>query len=299
MNTSSHSFFLRNLIKADFCSHYAIYEQLPNTTTIEKLFILPQCRITLYKSQKVLFQGAQATKEFQKWSPAELDLPEQDQTVVDDFLSHIGCDETGVGDYLAPLVSAACFITPKTKALLSQLGIQDSKQLLDKNILLLAPKIKATIPYAISIITNQQYNAFVDNGFNAHAIKAFIHNKTLERLFLTYPNIEQNIPIIMDQFASAKNYRNYLTSRKIKPLYLPTHFETKAENKFFAVACASIIARAYFLERMEEQNLAYNTIFPLGAGSKVDAFAKHFITIHSSQALKSLAKWHFANTHKI
>ena len=306
MQATSKSFVLTDTEKVEIITYYSQYEQPGNTASIERLFILPNCRITIYKTKKILFQGRDAEKEYARWR-TNREVEHQPSSTHKGAVStssdilpiHIGCDETGVGDYLAPLVTACCYITPEIKQQLAGLPIQDSKQVLDKNIIIMAETIKRVVPHAITSLTNQQYNTFVDNGFNAHAIKAFLHNKTLEHLFNKYPTIPQTTPIIMDQFASKKNYTNYLTSKKITPIFLPTHFETKAENKFFAVACASILARAHFLSLMEKQNQQYDMVFPLGAGTQVDACARSFLQKYGESELKKVVKWHFANTKKL
>lgn len=304
MQATSKSFVLTDNEKVEIVTYYSQYEQLGNTTAIERLFILPHCRITIYKTKKILFQGRDAEKEYAKWR-TDIAANQQPQSThalpenSDSLPIHIGCDETGVGDYLAPLVTACCYITPEIKQQLTSLPIQDSKQLLDKNIIIMAETIKRVVPHAITTLTNQHYNNFIDNGFNAHAVKAFLHNKTLGHLFTKYPSIPQTAPIIMDQFASKKNYTNYLVSKKITPIFLPTHFETKAENKFFAVACASILARAHFLVLMEKQNQQYDMVFPLGAGAQVDACARSFLQKYGETELKKVVKWHFANTKKL
>ena len=64
----------------------------------------------------------------------------------------------------------------------------------------------------------------------------------------------------MDQFAKPDFYYRYLDDD-----YGITHlhFETKAENKYLAVACASVIARYYFLEAIKQLSKKYHFVFPL------------------------------------
>lgn len=283
--------------KTDLLRYYTTYQSPSNNQHVESLFILPQCRITLYRTQKILFQGAAATVEYQRWQIAPAKTPARPITPnANEMTTYIGCDETGVGDYFAPLVTAACYLDPKIQLQLQQFKIQDSKQLQDSYILEIAPTLRTIIPHIITCLPNEKYNQFVDNGYNAHAIKAFVHNKSIGGL-ISSTNLPLEIPIVMDEFASRKNYEKYL--KNITPTYIPTIFETKAENKYLAVACASLLVRAHFLQLMQSKNETYQTIIPLGAGKQVDAFGLTFLAQHGLSEFKNNVKWHFANTKRI
>ena len=77
------------------------------------------------------------------------------------------------------------------------------------------------------------------------------------------------------------------------------NFETKAENKFIAVACAAIIARYAFLDYFDQLSEKYDFMFPKGAGKSVDIKGKEFVKIHGGSALRDVAKLHFINTQRI
>lgn len=76
-------------------------------------------------------------------------------------------------------------------------------------------------------------------------------------------------------------------------------FETKAENKYLAVACASILARNAFLETWDLMEEKYDFKFEKGAGSKVDVCGKKFVQKFGKEKLYQVAKLHFKNTQKI
>ena len=77
------------------------------------------------------------------------------------------------------------------------------------------------------------------------------------------------------------------------------HFETKAEDKYIAVGCASVIARYAFLKKMEEMDAKWNMHFAKGAGNNVDVCAKQFVKQYCFDALENVAKLHFKNTEKL
>ena len=76
-------------------------------------------------------------------------------------------------------------------------------------------------------------------------------------------------------------------------------FETKAEDRYLAVACGAIIARYAFLKVLEEMGDTYQFTFPKGAGPLVDKKAHEFVLIHGTEALNDVAKVHFKNTQRV
>ena len=75
-------------------------------------------------------------------------------------------------------------------------------------------------------------------------------------------------------------------------------FSTKAEQLHVSVAAASIIARYAFLKEMDRLTEIAQTPIPKGASAKVDEIAAKIYLKHGEEFLKSITKWHFANTLK-
>ena len=101
----------------------------------------------------------------------------------------------------------------------------------------------------------------------------------------------------VDQFVAKDTYFKYLLNEK--EVFHDLIFETKAEDKYIAVACASIIARYAFIKSMDKLSMTYDMNFHKGAGSLVDEDAKAFVKRYGYDALKKVAKLHFKNTEKI
>lgn len=72
----------------------------------------------------------------------------------------------------------------------------------------------------------------------------------------------------MDEFTSPQTYAKYLEIIKPKICAKIDFFQTKAEKKFLAVACASIFARALFLLEIKKMENKIKTKIPLGASKK-------------------------------
>ena len=242
-----------------------------------------QCTITAYTSGKVVFQGADLSFLESKQKPKE--ILDQDQA---------GSDEVGTGDYFGPVVVAACIVPKEKRALLKELGIQDSKQIDDAKIRILAPQIQKECPCSILIVSNAKYNTIHDSC-NMVDMKCRLHNQAYVNLLHKGYTLPKQI--VIDQFVQEKSYYRYL--KDFPEVVRGITFETKAENKYLAVACASILARNALLQAFDQMEKQYDFKFEKGAGSKVDLCAKQFVEKFGKEKLYQVAKLHFKNTQKI
>ncbi len=238
-----------------------------------------ECTITAYTSGKVVFQGANLD-----WLKPKSNQQEE----------QAGSDEVGTGDYFGPVVVCACIVTKEAQKQLKNLGIQDSKQITDDKIRKLAPIIKENCPHSILIVSNEKYNQ-VHDTCNMVDMKCRLHNQAYVNLLHAGHTLPKQV--VIDQFVQEKSYYRYLSHTK--EVVRGITFETKAENKYLAVACASILARNAFLETWDKMEEAYQFTFEKGAGAKVDACGKEFVKRFGKEKLYQVAKLHFKNTEKI
>ncbi|MGE7980952.1 ribonuclease HIII [Solibacillus sp. NPDC093137] len=263
---------------------------------------LADTAITAYKSGKVMFQGAGAEREAARWgqagAPTAKIASTKGDTLPDNFatLSVLGSDETGTGDYFGPVTVAAVYVPADKIALVQELGVKDSKQLTDDYMRQIAPDLMKVCVHSILTLRNDKYNAIQARGYSQGKIKALLHNQALKHV-LTKIAPEAPQYILIDQFAERGIYYNHIKNEK-EIVRQNVLFSTKAENLHVAVATASILARYAFLKEMDR--LAKVTGFPLqkGASGKVDEMAAKIWRKHGEETLRSMTKWHFANTEK-
>ena len=278
----------------------------PQYTTFQAK--LPGVTITAYNSGKVVFQGKAIDTEVQRWQGSggvteskkqQQKSSSQTKEQVDwTGLTVIGSDEVGNGSYFGALTVCAVYLSPDKTELVQELGAQDSKQLSDAKIREIAWQLQASVPYHLTICNPSDYNQ-ANQTRNANAIKVSLHNHTLQRLLAKLDDAkrQQLDAVIIDQFVSPKRYYEYL-AKEAHPYQGSIHFTTQGESAHLAVACASIIARAAFLDSLEKLGQPYHCTLPSGAGSKVDLFASRLIQQYGDQVLPQLAKMHFKNTEK-
>jgi len=209
----------------------------------------------------------------------------------------IGTDESGKGDYFGPLVSAGVYVDEHTAPLLEFEGVRDSKKLSDNKIEELAKKIVEICKGNYSVIEispekyNDLYDQFINEKKNLNTLLAWGHAKAIEELL---SKVECNTAIA-DQFADERFIQSKLQEKgkKLKLVQMP-----KAEQNI-AVAAASILARARFLEKLNKLSDDYKMDLPKGVSQSVIDNARKFVKTYGEEALKKVAKLHFRTTKEV
>ena len=248
------------------------------------------CIITCYTSGKTVFQGKDANVYAAAFMEVQAEIP---NTTTTNQYPQAGSDEVGTGDYFGPVCVCASYVTKDDVDFLVKLGVRDSKQMSDADMLKIGPLLMERIPHSLLIVPPQKYNQ-VHESNNLNAIKAKLHNQA-------YINLAKKIELpsfkIIDQFTPETSYYHYLKNEP--QIIRGIHFETKAEDKYLSVAVGSIISRYGFLKTWEEMEKKYNMTLPKGSGDKVDIVAQAFVERYGFERLGEIAKLHFKNTEKI
>lgn len=264
--------------------------------------------ITLYESGMAVFQGISADIDANMWKQREkaltgsypIEKSKKEKTKPVDnkdyyFISSIGSDEVGTGDYFGPIVVTASFVDKKDISFLEGLGVRDSKKIDDTKIMKIAPVLISNIPHKTIILSNKDYNKMYKNGMNMNSIKAFLHNKVLHTL-VNEKSYKYDM-IVIDEFVNEKKYYEYLSN--YSNVLKGVTFTQKAEDKCLSVGVSSIISRYVFLNEMSRLSKEVNTTLLLGASSEVDNVAKSIIEKYGIDKLSEIAKMNFKNTDKV
>ena len=206
-------------------------------------------------------------------------------------LNRIGIDESGKGDYFGPLVIAAVFVTPALEQDLALMQVRDSKKISDGRILELAPDIRLLCPHSLVAIGPQRYNELYAKIKNLNRLLAWGHARALENLL---QQVECDLAIA-DQFGDERLILNAL-QEKGKQIRLVQR--TKAESDL-AVAAASILARAEFLQRLDRLSQELNTTLPKGASPAVELDGRMVVKKYGRDRLGTVAKLHFKTTKQV
>ncbi|MBY6035248.1 ribonuclease HIII [Fictibacillus nanhaiensis] len=284
---------------------YAISDKTPPGAVFTAKLV--ECTVTAYNSGKVLFQGKQAEETAQKFAGQVSQAKVKSKNTVKPphsyappdnvaSLSIIGSDEVGTGDYFGPMTVAAAYVSASQLPLIKELGVRDSKNLNDKQIIQIAKELIHTLPYSLLVLPNEKYNELQQKGMTQGKIKALLHNRALQNVRSKIPN-EKLDGILVDQFCEPGVYFNYLTKEK-NLLKEGIYFATKGESVHLAVAAASILARYSFLKEMDKLGSRFHTVLPKGAGPHVDVKAAELVEKYGEGVFDTATKKHFANTQK-
>jgi ribonuclease HIII len=213
------------------------------------------------------------------------------------FLPSIGTDESGKGDFFGPLVCAGVYVDAVSADALQAMGVRDSKRLSDRRCRELAEGIQATCREQYSVVEisparyNDLYEQFRREGKNLNTLLAWAHARVLENLLGRVACTRA----ITDQFADPRFVQSKLQERgkKIDLIQMP-----RAEVHI-AVAAASVLARARFLERLEALSARFDMTLPKGASRMVVLAGQALVKRFGTAALRQAAKLHFKTTAEV
>ena len=206
---------------------------------------------------------------------------------------YIGTDESGKGDYFGPLVVAGVYLTPAAGKSLRSVGIRDSKELSDYQILQITSEIKKNkeVIFDVVLISPEKYNKLHKKMGNLNRLMGWAHARVIENLLNKCDAVEA----ISDKFGNEKIILDSLQERgrtiNLKQL-------TKAE-RFSAVAAASILARASIINWFKIQSRKYKIDIPKGSSVEVESKARLFLEKYGVDTLSKLVKLHFKTSNKV
>ncbi|HVP91744.1 MAG TPA: ribonuclease HIII [Terriglobales bacterium] len=203
----------------------------------------------------------------------------------------IGSDESGKGDFFGPLVVAAFFMPEGQEDALRALGVKDSKRTSDARCREIARTLKQGYVHSVVAVGPEKYNELYGKLRNLNRLLAWAHARAIE-------NILERVPAgkaVTDQFGDERFVRNALLKkgREIELVQMPRAEEDPA------VAAASILARAEFLERLGGLGREVGVELPKGASAAVEAAAVALVRAKGPDILGRVAKTHFKTTARV
>lgn len=306
MNVFSYKFNLSNENKLkNFLSNYdVIFEPQQYSIFAAKC---SKFKAVFYQSGKFVIQGGNIDFVVQELAN-EFNIPDvninnqtsdtnnkkkiNEQTVANStYSSYIGVDESGKGDFFGPLVIAGVCVNEDNKKLFLDMGIKDSKKISDKTIKTLSLEIQKKSVWSIVMITPLKYNELYLKFKNLNKLLAWGHARVIENILNKYPCEYA----LSDKFADESLIKNALMKNG-KNIVLEQKIKAEAD---IAVACASVLARNAFVEKIESLSYNYGIKFPKGASKLTLEAGREFIKKYSKDDLKNVAKIHFKTYNEL
>lgn len=255
------------------------------------------------KGPKIVLQG-RGVEEFMEFTLEPLVLCEARGAVPKEttqshppewFSPHFGIDESGKGDLFGPLVIAGAYVDPDIARHWRAAGVQDSKAIgTDGRIRELARLILETpgVVTSVVVIGPERYNALYDKFKNLNRLLAWGHARVIENLLELKPDCPR---ALSDQFANPRLVQSALME---KGRGIQLDQRTKAESDP-AVAAASILARAQFVDWLAKESRTLGMPLPKGASAAVKAAGSSLVRRDGVAVLGKVAKLHFKTAHEI
>jgi ribonuclease HIII len=208
-----------------------------------------------------------------------------------DVTPRVGIDEAGKGDYFGPLVAAGVRISGKKAAEdLQELGVRDSKTLGVIIARAMADSIlEAVGPRNVRVVSlsPREYEARRSRAGNVNKLLDEIDAEIIGELKV---GVEL---VVVDQYATSARER----LKPFVPEGVRLEVRRKAEDDL-AVAAASILARARFLEELLRLSGWVGFELPKGATHVVDA-GRQVFEERGGAGLEEVAKTSFRTTEQI
>jgi len=257
---------------------------------------------TFYNSSKFVVQGKNISllldKLSEKFSEIKNTEPtEKEKKAEGDFpitahpLPYIGTDESGKGDFFGPLCVAGVLIEEKNLQMFIDLGIKDSKTLKDSDMIRMAQQIQKHSTYSVISMSNAKYNELYANFKNLNKLLAWGHARVIE-------NILEKVPCkyaLSDKFGDESLIKNALLKNG-RTIQLDQRVRAESD---IAVAAASVLARATFVQKMKTMENFYGLKFPKGCNNIVKTHAKEFINKYGRERLIEVCKAHFKTYNEV
>lgn len=282
--TATISLSLAEKLKADLTAQGFVLDQPPYTVFSAKK---KGVSCTLYTSGKLTVQGKEKDDFLEFYLEPEIlqQFSYSHSAALLDKTPRIGMDEAGKGDFFGPLCVAALFADGPKIEELHRLGVKDSKSFSDSAIQKLAGKIRSACPYTVIRLFPLKYNELYAKFKNLNRLLAWAHTAALA-------DLSQKTgckTAILDQFAHPTVVQKMLSQKKLE---IGLTQRVRGEEDL-VVAAASILARAAFLDGMEQLSKEVEITLPKGASSAVIAAAKNCIAKWGPEVLQKVAKTHF------
>jgi ribonuclease HIII len=256
-----------------------------------------------YNSSKFVIQGKNIASllnklgenfsEFKNFTAIEKKSVSSVNKIIEEvtYSTYIGTDESGKGDFFGPLVVAGVMIDEKNRQLFKELGIKDSKTLKDETMLEMMHEIQKNSIFSVVSISNAKYNELYVQFRNLNKLLAWGHARVIE-------NILEKKPCeyaLSDKFGDESLIQNALQKHGQKIIL---EQRVRAESDI-AVAAASVLARATFVQRMKDMEGYYGCKFPKGCNENVKDAAREFTKLYGKKRLYEVCKGHFKTYHEL
>jgi ribonuclease HIII len=249
---------------------------------------------TFYQSGKLVVQGKGMDELIEFYlEPQVLKTFGFAQQVEHSFEPRIGIDESGKGDFFGPLCVAGVFGGKEEVERLAKIGVRDSKEIKDNEILRLGKEIESFCSHYVIRINPIKYNELYPKFGNLNTMLGWAHATTIENL------VKKTgcRTVTIDQFAHESVVKKALKGKKdLREIDLTQRHRGESD---ILVAAASILARKAFILALSDMEKKFGMKFPKGASSATIKAGREYAQKYGEEALPEVGKMHFKTLDSI
>lgn len=246
---------------------------------------------SLYRSGRLVVQGRGAQDFCERFLRGRAPRAAAQTDDLPPAAGAMGSDEAGKGDTFGPLCVAAVALDEAAARELAEAGVADSKTLADERVRALAAHFGERLPHERRTLSPPQYNAaWLAAGRNVNALLTGLHAECLAALRAR----GGGAVAVVDRFAASEPVSAAL--RRSAPGLRVV--EVPRAERHLAVAAASVLARADFLDGLAALSDHWAVDLPAGSGTPVPSALRRFAEIHGRDRLGEVAKLHFRNVQR-
>ena len=201
----------------------------------------------------------------------------------------LGLDEAGRGPVLGPMIVAGIVIPEEKTKILERMGVKDSKKLTPKRRTVLARKLSKMFEYETIEITAQDIDNLRAKDVNLNEIEKIAMIKIIEKM-------KPDAVIIDSLDVKPKRLENEI--RNIVQCDDITA-EHKADDNYYQVAAASIMAKYTRDKIIEKINKEYIKMGGIGSGYPSDPKTKEFLTNFTYAEMPDLVRKSWNTVQKL
>lgn len=183
-----------------------------------------------------------------------------EEILVPEAATVVGSDEAGKGEWLGPLVVAACAVAPDERAALVAEGVMDSKELSADRLSSVATRIERRQAHQEVVLVaperfNELWRELKAEGKGLNDLVAWAHATALGSVIeqLESADATDGVRIVVDEFDRVRTQAR--AQRAFDVDRYPVEQRVRAEDEI-AVAAASVLAKAArerWIDRYEER----------------------------------------------
>lgn len=233
--------------------------------------VIANTRLIAYKDEKLFISG----------TACEIIVDYINYLLKNKNFDAIGVNVAGLSDIFGPIVVCAAKIEASDMEIIEKLKLTNTTRITDIFVLRYGKILLKHIKHTVTILDAGKYNEYRSKAYHRGKILMHYTNLVCKKLANEY----EQMPLIIEEYMKPKYF--YAQVTRLKSFQNDFAFFTDAKDFHISALVATIIARYYYLVKMEEYNKTANEVLIKG---KTELSVKQFISLRHEAYIEQIAK---------